>query len=153
MEKMQFSLSGYYELIKDKKELVDLRMKLSILQDVSMGLCYLHAQKIVHRDISPNNVLLEANGCKAKITDLGMAKAMMEWNGELSKRGFNKAMYHSNAPGTLDFMPPEALDDRPQYGPPLDAFSYGGGVILYTITHQWPHPTAKFYYDQIKKSD
>jgi len=144
MEKMQFSLSGYYELIKDKKELVDLRMKLSILQDVSMGLCYLHAQKIIHRDLTPNNVLLGADGCKAKITDLGMAKAMMEWNEGWSKRGLNKAVYQSKAPGTLDFMPPEALSDKPQYGLPLDVFSYGG-VILYTITHQWPHPTANFY--------
>ena len=32
----------------------------------------------------------------------------------------------TKAPGTVDFMPPEALDDTPEYGPPMDVFSFAG---------------------------
>ena len=39
------------------------------------------------------------------------------------------------------FMPPEALDDKPVYGPPLDVFSFGG-VILYVTSRQWPTPKS-----------
>ena len=38
-------------------------------------------------------------------------------------------------------MPPEALDDKPVYGPPLDVFSFGG-VILYVTSRQWPTPKS-----------
>jgi len=38
-------------------------------------------------------------------------------------------------------MPPEALDDKPIYGPPLDAFSFGG-VILHITSRQWPTPKS-----------
>jgi len=44
-------------------------------------------------------------------------------------------------PGTGVFMPPEALDDKPVYGPPLDVFSFGG-VILYITSRQWPTPKS-----------
>ena len=51
----------------------------SILIDIAEGLSYLHAQKpaVVHRDLSPNNILLKAGKGEvpvAKIGDLGVAK-------------------------------------------------------------------------------
>ena len=36
-------------------------------------------------------------------------------------------------------MPPEALLETPEYGPPLDVFSYGG-VILHVVNQEWPTP-------------
>ena len=36
-------------------------------------------------------------------------------------------------------MPPEALLESPEYGPPLDVFSYGG-VILHVVNQEWPKP-------------
>ena len=36
-------------------------------------------------------------------------------------------------------MPPEALQDPPEYGLPLDVFSYGG-VILHVVNQEWPTP-------------
>ena len=46
-------------------------------------------------------------------------------------------------PGTVDFMPPECFQNKPNYGLSLDVFSYGG-VVLYTITQQWPQPSSWF---------
>ena len=45
------------------------------------------------------------------------------------------------APGTVDFMPPETLVDDPHYGLPLDVFSFGC-VVCHVITQQWPTPSA-----------
>ena len=36
-------------------------------------------------------------------------------------------------------MPPEALLESPEYGPPRDVFSYGG-VILHVVNQEWPKP-------------
>ena len=101
-----------------------------MLLDVSRGLWYLHCHHppIVHRDLSPNNVLLTSQFV-AKISDLGVAKVIQADSEKTNTR----------APGTVDFMPPEALLETPAYGPPLDVFSYGG-VILYLVNQEWPKP-------------
>ena len=39
----------------------------------------------------------------------------------------------TNLPGTLVYMPPEALDDRSRYGPSLDIFSFRH-LALFSIT-------------------
>ena len=129
MEKMQHSLRDLVE----KYDHIPLNVKLSILDEVCLGLRYLHSRNppIVHRDLTPNNVLLSYS-LEAKITDLGVAKVM--------KMDKQKTM--TKLPGTPDFMPPEALSKRPVYGPSLDVFSYGG-VILNVITQLWPEPTDR----------
>ena len=52
----------------------------------------------------------------------------------------------TKAPGTVDFMPPEALDDTPEYGPPMDVFSFAG-IILHTFNQQWPTPSKNVKFD------
>lgn len=128
MEKMQQSLRTLVE----EYDKIPLNVKLSILHEVCCGLRYLHSRNppIVHRDLTPNNILL-GRCLEAKITDLGMAKVLQTKN--------SRTM--TMAPGTVDFMPPESLADRPVYGLPLDVFSYGG-IILFTITGLWPRPAS-----------
>ena len=127
MEKMQHSLRDLVE----KYDNIPLNVKLSILDEVCLGLRYLHSRNppIVHRDLTPNNILLSYH-LEAKISDLGVAKVVRSDN--------QKTM--TKLPGTPDFMPPEALSIRPVYGPSLDVFSYGG-VILNVTTQLWPQPT------------
>ena len=129
MEKMQHSLRGLVE----KYDNIPLNVKLSILDEVCLGLRYLHSRNppIVHRDLTPNNILLSYR-LEAKITDLGVAKVVRNDN--------QKTM--TKLPGTPDFMPPEALSRRPVYGSSLDVFSYGG-IILNVTTQQWPEPTDR----------
>ena len=126
MERMQESLTSLVE----KYSNIPLYVKLSILLDVSQGLWYLHSHHppIVHRDLSPNNILLNSHFV-AKISDLGVAKVIQ----------VDCRKTKSRAPGTGDFMPPEALVENPKYGPPLDVFSYGG-IILHVINQKWPTP-------------
>ena len=126
MERMQESLTSVVE----KYPNIPMYVKLSMLLDVSRGLWYLHGHHppIVHRDLSPNNILLTSQFV-AKISDLGVAKVIQADSKKTNTR----------APGTVDFMPPEALLDTPEYGPPLDVFSYGG-VILHVVNQEWPKP-------------
>ena len=133
MEMMADSLTSFV----DKHEKIPVHIKYSIVHDVSLGLCYLHNHDppIVHRDLSPNNVLLKAHHV-AKISDLGVAKVI--------KADSRKTM--TKAPGTVDFMPPEALDDTPEYGPPMDVFSFAG-IILHTFNQQWPSPSKQVQFD------
>ena len=65
----------------------------------------------------------------AKISDLGVAKVIKA----------DSIITLTRPPGTIDFMPLEALSNNPIYGPPMDIFSFAG-VILHTFTQQWPRP-------------
>ena len=133
MEMMADSLTSFVE----KHEKIPVHIKYSIVHNVSLGLCYLHNHDppIVHRDLSPNNVLLTAHHV-AKISDLGVAKVI--------KADSRKTM--TKAPGTVDFMPPECLANSPVYGPPMDVFSFAG-IILHTFNQQWPRPTESIQFD------
>ena len=133
MEMMADSLTSFV----GKHQSIPVRIKYSIVHDVSLGLCYLHNHDppIVHRDLSPNNVLLTTHHV-AKISDLGVAKVI--------KADSKKSM--TKAPGTVDFMPPEALSTSPVYGPPMDVFSFAG-IILHTFNQEWPRPVDQVEFD------
>ena len=47
-------------------------------------------------------------------------------------------------------MPPEALDIKPLYGPPLDIFSFGG-VVLHLTSKQWPIPKSWSQIDPVTR--
>ena len=127
MEMMDTSLTQF--LIDKQQDTVILTTKLSILVDISEGLQYLHSQDILHRDLSSNNILLTTKDLVAKIADLGMAKVVKQ----------NKTMTQTRAPGTIYFMPPEALSVKPHYSKPVDVFSLAC-VALHVMSHQWPEP-------------
>ena len=134
MELMDSSLKCFIES-KPKGE-IKITDKYSILHDVALGLSFLHAQTppVVHRDLSPNNILLTDRGV-AKIGDLGVARAIQA-GGRLVKKNAKL----TEAPGTPAFMPPEAIGSNPVYDATLDVFSFGG-LVLFVITEEWPEPT------------
>ena len=132
MERMDTSLRHYLE-VHTKKDFL-LLDKVSVLLQVAQGLCYLHSQKprLVHHDLSPNNILLNDWTFLTKLTDFGMTRAINQ----------SKLTRQSSVKGTLAFMPPEALYIPPRYTEKLDIFSYGA-CIATALTHQWPslsHP-------------
>ena len=80
----------------------------SILEDVAVGLQYLHDRQdpIIHRDLSANNVLLTGD-MRAKISDLGVAKILNTNPIRMSTM--------TKTPGTQCYMPPEAMVHKPRY--------------------------------------
>ena len=135
MELMDTSLKCFLE--KYPREKVPYHFKLSILVDIAQGLEFLHGQDIIHRDLSSNNVLLTKR-LVAKIADLGVAKVIEQ----------NKMKTQTQTPGTLHFMPPEALLNKPRYGKPVDVFSLGC-ITLHVLNHKWPEPKERVQEDPI----
>ena len=137
MEKMATSLTTFLKRYSSSE--VSLFVKVSMLLDVSLGIQYLHAKNIIHRDLSSNNILL-TKYLTAKIADLGVAKMI--------DPSMNKT--HTLAPGTQAFMPPEALSVNPRYSKPVDVFSFGC-VMIHMLTHKWPTPLDATQTDPITK--
>jgi len=137
MELMDASLTSYI----DSQQNISNTTKISILHDVSLGLRYLHERNppVIHRDLSSNNVMLKSYlpYPVAKISDLGVSKAMKQ------ERHQSRM---TTAPGTLNFMPPEALGNNPHYGTSLDIFSFAN-VALHLVNKEWPEPLSKAFYD------
>ena len=84
---------------------------------------------IVRQNLSLKNILLTGKFV-AKISDLGVAKVI---------RAVSKKT-KTCAPGIVDFMGPEALAEIPEYGSPLDVFSYGGVTLHIMANQELPKP-------------
>ena len=132
MERLETSLDDLLENVPN----LPLSTKCSILEDVASGLLYLHKRNpaVIHRDLTSRNVLLTSS-LMAKITDMGNSRIADMRPGQMIRT-------LSALPGTLVYMPPEALDDRHRYGPSLDVFSFGH-LALFTITQVRRQQNAK----------
>lgn len=86
-----------------------------MLRQVVDGIIYLHSKNIMHRDLSPRNLLLTRNG-KVKIADFGLAADTED--------------KHKTLCGTPNFMSPEVAT-RSLYGPEVDVWSLG--CLLYHL--------------------
>ena len=112
--------------------------QLNMCHDVALALSYLHANHIIHRDLSSNNVLLMGSGAKAKVTDFGMSR-LMDINPRMTPL--------TQCPGMPFYMPPEALTDSPVYSDKLDCFSHGV-LVIQVLTRKFPTPTnAKSFHE------
>ncbi|HKE90586.1 MAG TPA: protein kinase [Gemmatimonadales bacterium] len=91
-----------------------------LLREVAWALAYAHAQGVIHRDVKPDNIMLEAGSGRALVADFGIAAQV---SGAAGVDG-------GDVIGTPEFMSPEqALGEK------VDAKSdlYSLGIVGYFI--------------------
>ena len=125
MELMDESLTHFLE---QSQQPLAYNIEVDLCHDIAQALAYIHSKEIIHRDLSGNNVLLLAG--RAKITDFGMSKLF-----DSNRRMTPLTM----CPGTLVYMPPEALSEPPVYSKKIDCFSFGV-LQIQIMTRQFPDP-------------
>jgi len=101
-----------------------------IMRQVSDALAYAHARGVIHRDIKPDNILLDRESKRAMVTDFGIARAMQEGaDSRLTATGM--------AIGTPAFMSPEQAAGEHEIDGRSDLYSLG--VVGYQmLTGQLP---------------
>ena len=103
--------------IRDK-HVGDISNRLRIALDIARALEYIHSKKIIHRDIKPDNVHIDASG-KVKLMDFGIAKAE---GLHLTRTGF--------AVGTPYYMSPEQVRGEPATEA-MDIYAFG--ILLFEL--------------------
>jgi hypothetical protein len=93
-----------------------------LLATICDALDYAHRQGVVHRDIKPDNILIDAASGTPLLTDFGIAKAPAA---ETQLTSVGQLM------GTPDYMSPEQASGRSEIGPRSDLYSLG--VLAYEL--------------------
>ncbi|MBC7974980.1 MAG: serine/threonine protein kinase, partial [Myxococcales bacterium] len=125
------------------KEPLPLNVVMSVMCELCDALEYAHTfvdehgqpQGIVHRDVSPSNLIVAQSG-HLKVIDFGIAKA-------------NVRQLHTESgrvKGKLGYMSPEAVTGR-AFGPVSDVFS--AGVVAHELLTAHPLFSAKTDYDTL----
>ncbi|GJY96832.1 serine/threonine-protein kinase BLUS1 [Tanacetum coccineum] len=88
-----------------------------ILKETLMGLCYLHDQGHLHRDIKAGNILMDSNG-SIKLADFGVSASIYESSS-------SRCRMLNEITGTLYWMAPEVIHSYNGYSYKADIWSFG----------------------------
>jgi predicted Ser/Thr protein kinase len=115
-----------------RKGRLEVREALEVAIEVARALGFAHQHGIVHRDVKPQNVLLNGDG-RPKVTDFGIARSL-DMDQGVTQTG--------TVLGTSNYIAPEQAS-----GKPVDQQSdiYSLGVVLYELlTGELPFPGESF---------
>lgn len=94
------------------------------IAEVASGLSYLHEMDIVHRDVKPDNVLVNEHGDYV-VSDFGLSKKMRSTLRRASARNVGE---HNDSSGTLGYMAPEMFSARPEAVKGSDVWAFGATI-------------------------
>ncbi len=94
-----------------------------VMKEAADALAAAHQQGVIHRDVKPDNILLEGTRGRVMVTDFGIAKALSAEGGTLTEAGV--------AIGTPAFMSPEQASGESEVDGRSDIYSLG--VVAYQM--------------------
>ncbi|KAL6126172.1 hypothetical protein ACLB2K_074223 [Fragaria x ananassa] len=113
----EFLCNGSLHDILQRKGRLDLQTVIRYALDIARGMNYLHQHKprpIIHRDLTPRNVLQDEAG-RLKVTDFGLSK--------IAQHNDVSGYKMTGGTGSYRYMAPEVYRREP-YGKSIDVFSF-----------------------------
>jgi eukaryotic-like serine/threonine-protein kinase len=127
---MEYVAGGALRSLLKPQQPLPLDLALRVLRAAGIALDYAHAHGVIHRDVSPGNILVEQDTGRVLLTDFGIAR-------ESGKTGYTTI---SKVMGTPGYLSPEHASSATAVTHLSDIF--GLGVVLYemlTGTLPWDH--------------
>ena len=92
---------------------------IDIMSQLTDGLSHAHEAYIIHRDIKPQNIMIEDNGL-VKITDFGIAMALNS----------TQLTQTNSVMGSVHYLPPEQANGK---GSTIKSDIYSLGILMYEL--------------------
>lgn len=101
------------------------------IRQAALGLAHAHEKGLVHRDIKPNNLLVDKTG-RVKVLDMGIARIVEQDDEQSLTLACNEQVM-----GTIDYLAPEQLQDAHRVDARADLYSLGC-TMFYLLLGQAP---------------
>ncbi|XP_023034186.1 cyclin-dependent kinase 1 [Drosophila willistoni] len=113
-EYLAMDLHRYFEILFSKGEKMHAKSIQSFLYQITEAILFCHRRRILHRDLKPQNLLIDPTHTRIKVGDFGLSRAF-----DLPVRSYSPEVI------TLWYRAPELLLGCPQYCCPVDIWSIG----------------------------
>ncbi|KAG1811895.1 kinase-like domain-containing protein, partial [Suillus subaureus] len=128
------ALTGYLERQQDTLSSLD---KFSLLNDIALGLQYLHSKSVVHGDLTGSNVLISDNG-RACLADFGLSTIIVEFIGT----SYFTSSIRGNARWVAAELCEAPEDSEASLSTECDIYSFGS-ITLQILTCKVPYYNVK----------
>jgi serine/threonine protein kinase len=130
---MPFVRGASFREIMHETGPLDVEEALEFLRQAGSGLAYAHQHGVIHRDVKPENMMLEETTGRLVLTDFGLAKAL----------GAESLTVPGDMIGTPHYMAPEQLEDDAEVDGRCDEYSLA--LVAYEmLAGAYPFEVAGF---------